>query len=113
MNTRTPDLLFRFAAECPEGKFGEECLKTCACPGGIDCDKVNGLCYYGCKAGFSGEHCEKRKCNIMFAFLFLSNVVKAFYCLTTGQVEKASAGRYANGITCLVFTFEFVTEIRL
>ena len=44
-------LLFCFFSECPTGKFGFACQRTCHCADHSKCSKENGTC--------SGGKCEK------------------------------------------------------
>lgn len=44
---------------CPSGSFGLGCSYKCNayCMGNESCDPVTGICYNGCKEGWSGLKC--------------------------------------------------------
>lgn len=46
--------------ECPKGRYGINCVNTCDCKNGADCDNRLGNCL--CPRGFSGKKCETRTC---------------------------------------------------
>lgn len=46
-------------AECPQGRFGEQCSQTCECQNGARCDHVSGRC--SCTAGWTGAICHLRE----------------------------------------------------
>ncbi|KAH9490852.1 hypothetical protein Btru_033551 [Bulinus truncatus] len=45
--------------DCPLGRFGEKCQQNCSaqCKNGTTCDKVDGLCPFGCELGYEGTSC--------------------------------------------------------
>lgn len=43
--------------KCPEGRFGENCLKQCVCLNNGTCDSILGNCF--CKPGYRGKFCEQ------------------------------------------------------
>lgn len=43
-------------AECPEGRFGPDCVFQCSCVNNSTCDGVTGACQ--CEAGYYGHLCE-------------------------------------------------------
>lgn len=52
-----------FYQECPFAKYGPDCLYNCSgnCLDGMRCNLSTGRCDNSCKAGFTGEHCDKGK----------------------------------------------------
>ena len=44
-------------AECPFGKYGKECKKSCRCANGASCDPYDGKCT--CTRGWTGEFCNE------------------------------------------------------
>jgi hypothetical protein len=62
---------------CRSGWFGAECRETCSttCKNSA-CTHTNGSCIGGCKAGYQGNMCERRKslkllCYIISQFLLI------------------------------------------
>ncbi|XP_060608617.1 protein draper-like [Ruditapes philippinarum] len=53
-------VLFIPVTSCPSGKFGRECMFTCHCKDGADCDDTSGFCVSGCASGWSGNSCQQR-----------------------------------------------------
>ena len=46
-----------FNTECPEGKYGQDCTRTCNCgPGSDRCDAITGCV---CLGGWFGVNCER------------------------------------------------------
>lgn len=52
-----------FYQECLFAKYGPDCLYNCSgnCLDGMRCNLSTGRCDNSCKAGFTGEHCDKGK----------------------------------------------------
>lgn len=52
-----------FFTACRSGSFGLDCSYTCDayCKGNESCDPITGICYKGCKEGWSGLMCGKGK----------------------------------------------------
>lgn len=59
-----------YVLECPEGRFGVQCMEMCECQNGARCNPSDGKCvcpggFYGedcgqlCPSGFFGENCDK------------------------------------------------------
>ena len=44
-----------FITECTDGKFGDNCTKTCHCENNDVCDKIHGICLNGCSPGYDEE----------------------------------------------------------
>ena len=48
--------------ECLDGTWGDNCALECGyCLDEGPCDKLFGICPYGCAPGFSGSNCTLRK----------------------------------------------------
>lgn len=43
-------------SQCPDGKFGSNCDKTCDCKNNSSCDPDTGVCY--CTPGWQGDNCN-------------------------------------------------------
>ena len=47
---------------CENGTFGIDCNQTCGkCLENSICNRVNGICWTGCDAGYTGNFCKTRK----------------------------------------------------
>ena len=46
--------------ECPDNKYGPNCLFTCNCENDAKCDRINGTCI--CSKGYTGPTCADREC---------------------------------------------------
>ena len=56
--------MFFFSTVCEDGKYGPNCLKTCSrqCGGEYTvCDKIEGICPFGCLDGYTGAKCNNGK----------------------------------------------------
>jgi len=49
---------------CPEGMFGLNCTKKCACRNDAKCDPIDGTCT--CEPGWKGKTCSQRACKLGF-----------------------------------------------
>ena len=49
--------------ECSDGQYGNNCVENCSmtCGDSDKCDKITGHCVGGCRAGWTGDVCEKGK----------------------------------------------------
>ena len=47
-------------AQCPYGKYGLQCKKSCLCKNGATCNPVDGSC--ACPDGWQGTDCGQRSC---------------------------------------------------
>ena len=49
--------------ECSDGQYGYNCVENCSmtCINSVKCDKITGHCVGGCRAGWTGDMCEKGK----------------------------------------------------
>ncbi|XP_045160250.2 multiple epidermal growth factor-like domains protein 10 [Mercenaria mercenaria] len=52
--------LFHSVQGCPSGTFGRECMFTCHCTDGADCDDTSGYCDTGCAHGWYGNSCQQK-----------------------------------------------------
>ena len=46
---------------CGTGTYGIDCNNTCDHCRDKRCDSVSGICQYGCKPGWQGNHCDQGK----------------------------------------------------
>lgn len=55
-------LRIRFFTACSHGYFGIDCVHKCStyCSGNGSCSRFTGVCYEGCKDGWSGSQCGTR-----------------------------------------------------
>ena len=47
--------MYYVCLDCPDGKFGLKCSKSCSCVHG-NCDKITGDCF--CEDGWEGPACD-------------------------------------------------------
>ncbi|KAK6745525.1 hypothetical protein RB195_011945 [Necator americanus] len=45
--------------ECPAGRYGFSCQRSCHCAAGFPCDMSSGVCANGCAAGWTGSNCDQ------------------------------------------------------
>lgn len=70
--------------ECPDGTYGNICSLFCSlfCINGV-CNKVNGHCTRGCKAGYQKRTCDQDKIQYyyfkaIFILLFSSDIPRDY-----------------------------------
>lgn len=63
--------------ECPQGKFGEDCARTCDMCKNKNCHHMTGLCQEGCGPGWLSPRCDKGNYR-PFAYLFLVKKIPAY-----------------------------------
>ena len=50
-------MIIVFYLECPFGKWGKDCQKSCMCQNGASCDPFDGKCI--CTRGWKGALCDE------------------------------------------------------
>ena len=55
--------------ECPQGRYGDQCLQQCQCKNGAVCHPATGQCQ--CSAGWTGQSCDQRKTCYAIILLYL------------------------------------------
>ena len=53
-------LILQCQEQCPYGRYGLGCSRTCDCVNGGTCNPVDGSC--SCPDGWTGRKCDQRSC---------------------------------------------------
>ena len=53
--------------ECPEGRYGPDCMLQCTCENGATCDPASGLC--NCTSGWTNVKCDQRNLSLPITLL--------------------------------------------
>lgn len=67
--------------ECYFGYYGTNCRNQCSinCDMIGSCDRVTGNCDKGCKAGWSGIHCDQGKFNLLSMHDFDFEIITIYF----------------------------------
>ena len=82
--SQTVDLCIMYLCfeECPEDRFGIQCLQVCSCENNAACDSANGTCT--CTPGWTGLLCENRQFDMLHILGETHYSVRFDYCHENG-----------------------------
>lgn len=71
--------------ECKRGTYGSECKHNCSrhCFNDLACNRTNGICDMGCKAGYKGQ-----KCDTGFILTYYTSFITVFIKLLVHESDE-------------------------